>query len=68
MKITQAYKLMLCEYPDVLNSKQVAELLGGVSIKTVYKLLQTGEIEHFVIGHRYFIPKINIFKYLRIVD
>lgn len=60
-----AYRLMLREYPDVLNIEQMSELLG-VSTKTVYKLLQDGKIACLKVGRSYRIPKAHVFTYLQI--
>ena len=39
-----AYRLMLKDYPDVMDIGQMCEALG-VSTKTGYKLLKDGKIE-----------------------
>ena len=39
-----AYRLLLKEYPDVMNIEQMCEVLGG-STKTGYKLLKDKKIE-----------------------
>ncbi|MDL2206529.1 helix-turn-helix domain-containing protein [Eubacteriales bacterium OttesenSCG-928-N13] len=65
--ITQrdAYRLMLRDYPDVMNIHQMSELLG-VSTKTGYRLLQDGEIVCMKIGRSYRIPKAHVLTYLKI--
>ena len=68
MKSQEAYKLLFREYPDVVNAHQLCEMLGGIGIRTVYKLLRTGKIKSFNIGNRYLIPKINVFEYLGILE
>lgn len=60
-----AYRLMLREYPDVMNIEQMSELLG-VSTKTGYKLLQDGKIACLKVGRSYRIPKAHILTYLKI--
>lgn len=60
-----AYKLMLRDYPDVLNIRQMSELLG-VSTKTGYKLLREGKIDALKVGRTYRIPKAHILTYLKI--
>ena len=62
-----AYKLMLREYPDVMNIEQMSELLG-ISTKTGYKLLQDGKITCLKVGRSYRIPKAHLFTYLKIGD
>ena len=68
MKSQEAYKLLFREYPDVVNAHQLCEMLGGINIKTAYKLLKNGAIKSFIIGNKYLIPKINVFEYLELVD
>ncbi|MDL2236174.1 helix-turn-helix domain-containing protein [Christensenellaceae bacterium OttesenSCG-928-L17] len=60
-----AYKLMLRDYPDVMNIHQMSELLG-VSTKTGYRLLQGGEIACMKVGRSYRIPKVHVLTYLKI--
>ena len=59
-----AYRLMLKEYPDVLNIEQMCEVLG-ISKKTGYKLLQSNTITGMKVGITYRIPKIHLIAYLR---
>ncbi|WP_342774096.1 helix-turn-helix domain-containing protein [Paenibacillus oralis] len=42
----------------------MCEMLGGISSKSAYKLLQANKIKHFRIGRVYKIPKANIISYL----
>jgi len=60
-----AYRIMLRDYPDVLDIQQMSEILG-VSTKTGYKLLQNGKIVALKVGRTYRIPKAHIFTYLKI--
>ena len=55
---------MFPDYPDVVNVEQLCEMLGGVSSKTVYRLLKSGEIKSLYIGKRYRIPKLYVMEYL----
>lgn len=68
MKAQDAYKMMFRDYPDVVTVEQMCEMLGGISIKTGYRLLKNGTIKSFVVGRRYRIPKLYIFEYLELVD
>lgn len=52
------------DYPDVVNVPQMCEMLGGISTKTAYKILQGNHISHFRIGRAYKIPKRSIIHYL----
>jgi len=68
LKSQDAYKLVFCNYPDIVNVEQMCKMLGGISQKTAYRLLKNGTIKSFVVGRRYRIPKIAIFEYLEIID
>lgn len=59
----EAYRLMLQEYPDVMNIEQVGEVLG-VSTKTMYSLIKAGEISVLKVGRTYRVPKIRLIAYL----
>ncbi|MNW52331.1 Helix-turn-helix domain protein [compost metagenome] len=56
---------MFEQYPDVVNVPQLCEMLGGISCKSAYKLLQANRIQHFKIGRVYKIPKIQVIVYLQ---
>jgi excisionase family DNA binding protein len=60
------YNTVFKEYPDVLDVKQVSDLMG-VSTKTVYKLLNTNVISFLKVGREYRIPKITLMQYLKII-
>ncbi len=68
MSLTQkeAYRLMLQEYPDVLNMDDLCKLLA-VSKKTAYKLLKDGEIGCIKVGREYRIAKAHLLTYFGIV-
>jgi len=68
VKAQEAYKMMFRDYPDVVTVEQMCEMLGGVSIKTGYRLLKNGTIKSVVVGRRYRIPKLYIFEYLELVE
>jgi excisionase family DNA binding protein len=68
LKSNEAYKLLFCDYPDVVNVKQLCNMLGGISEKTGYRLLHKGEIKYFAIGRSYRIPKINVIDYLSVAE
>lgn len=52
------------EYPDVVSVKQMCVMLGGISMKTAYKLLEDGDIRYLKIGKSFKIPKVFIIEYL----
>ncbi|WP_262362718.1 helix-turn-helix domain-containing protein [Paenibacillus antibioticophila] len=56
---------MFQEYPDIVDIKQLCDMLGGISTKTAYKLLKANHIQHFKIGRAYKISKIHIISYLQ---
>ena len=60
--------MMFRDYPDVVTVEQMCEMLGGISIKTGYRLLKNGTIKSVVVGRRYRIPKLYIFEYLELVE
>ena len=59
----EANKLMLKDYPDVLNIDQMCEILS-VSTKTGYKIIKSGSICCLKVGRAYRIPKAHLFSYL----
>ena len=58
------YKVMFKEYPDVVNAEQLGQMLGGISTKTVYHILESGKIKSLYLGKRYRIPKVFVIDYL----
>jgi len=68
MNETAAYKAMFTEYPDVVGVDELCSMLGGISKKLAYHILQENEIEHIKIGRSYKIPKINIIRYLSVTN
>lgn len=61
----KAYRIMLKKYPDVLDIKQMCEILS-ISLKTGYGLIQENKIECLKVGRAYRIPKPFLLSYLRI--
>lgn len=68
MSIQDNYKLLFTDYPDVVNARQMCQMLGGISIKTGYKLLKSGKVKSLIVGRQYRIPKIYILEYLEIAE
>ncbi|HBJ02862.1 hypothetical protein BSK48_16220 [Paenibacillus odorifer] len=62
------YAVIYHDFPDIVTVVQMREMLGGISNKTAYKLLQENKIHHFKIGRNYKIPKINILLYLNLFN
>jgi excisionase family DNA binding protein len=59
------YKQLLRGYPDVLDVKQMSEILQ-ICTKTAYALLQGGKVDALKVGRAYKIPKLNLIKYLQL--
>lgn len=56
---------MFVNYPDVVDIKQLCEMLGGIGPKTAYQLLHEGKIQYFKIGRGFRIPKHSVITFLR---
>ena len=61
----EAYRLLFAGYPDVVDINQLCEMLGGISVKTAYKILRNNEIAHLKIGRAYRIPKCHVIAYVQ---
>jgi len=61
----EIYRVVFKEYPDVMDVKQVSNLLG-VSTKTVYRLLRDGSLISLKIGREFRVPKVNVMKYVKV--
>ena len=58
------YKSIFKDYPDVVNVKQLQTMLGGISKKLAYHLLQNKIIKSIKIGRQYKIAKADVILYL----
>ena len=67
-KVQALYPVMFTEYPDVVNTDQLCEMLGGAAIKSVYRLLREGKIKAFRIGKGYKIPKVSVIEYITALE
>jgi len=65
MNTQEIYCIVLKDYPDILDVKQVSVILG-VSTKTVYRLLRENAIKSLKVGREFRIPKVNVMKYVKI--
>ena len=61
--IASTYTQLFQDYPDVVSTLQLSEMLG-VCERTVYQLLMTNQIKHFRIGRAYRIPKVNVIAFM----
>ena len=60
------YRIIFKDSPDIMDVKQVSELLE-VRTKTVYRLLKDGTISSIKVGREFRIPKYEVMKYLNII-
>jgi len=63
----EVFSVVFKDYPDILDVKQVSELLS-VSTKTVYRLLKSGTIDSLKIGREFRVPKVNIMRYVKVLN
>ena len=65
MNINDYMNDLFKEYDDVVTPIQLKEMLGNkIGTNKIYSLLKTNQIESKKIGNNYYIPKINVIKYL----
>lgn len=62
-----AYSHMFVKYPDIVTVTQLSQMLS-ISERLAYRLIREGRIACLKIGRTYKIPKINVIKYLGIID
>lgn len=62
--LKELYPLLFVGYPDLVNVTQMCAMLGGISVKTGYRLLKSGKIRHLKVGREYRIPKLCLLEYL----
>lgn len=62
--IDNIYTVMFSSYPDIVNRKQMMEMLGGISSSLAYKILRQNKVESIKVGREYKIPKINVISYI----
>ena len=55
---------MFEKYPDVVEVKELCQMLGGISKKLAYRLLANGEIFSVSVGRSYKIPMMSVIAYL----
>jgi len=61
----EVFSTVFKDYPDVLDVKQVSQLLS-VSTKTVYRLLRNGTLDSLKVGREFRVPKVNVMKYVKV--
>lgn len=57
-------EVKLRDYPDLVTTKELALMLGGISEHTALSLLRKNKIESFRIGNRYKVPKVNVIDFM----
>ena len=62
-KATDLYNLMFPDYPDIVDVKQLQQMLG-VSRHLAYDLISSGRIRGIKIGNAYKLPKIKVIDYV----
>lgn len=62
-----AYSQMFAKNPDVVSVTQLGQMLH-ISERLAYRLIRDNQIACLKIGRTYKIPKINVIKYLGILD
>ena len=61
--IKEDYGLMFTSYPDLVDIKQLKEMLG-IGITLAYRLVKNNTIQALKVGREYKIPKRNVIAYL----
>lgn len=55
---------MFEKYPDVVEVKELCQMLGGISKKLAYRLLANGDIFSVRVGRTYKVPKVSVIAYM----
>ena len=62
-EVSELYKVMFTDYPDLLSINELRHMLG-VSKRKAYDLINDGSINAIKIGNAFRIPKINVINYV----
>ena len=62
-ELKELYKMMFPEYPDVVNVKQLQQMLG-ISRHLAYDLIEGGDIQAILVGNAFRIPKVSVINYV----
>lgn len=59
------YEKLFKKYPDVVDTKTFCEMLGGIGITTVWKLIKGNHIKYInYLDQAYLIPKVWVIDYV----
>ena len=64
LSMSDVQKTMFRDYPDVVNVKQLREMLGGIGQREAYRLVTSKTIPSIKSGRGYKIPKVYVIKFL----
>ena len=64
LSMSDVQKTMFTDYPDVVNVKQLREMLGGIGQREAYRLVTSRTIPSVKSGKGYKIPKVYVIKFL----
>lgn len=64
MQDRDEYEVMFAMYPDVVSTKELRIMLGGICEKTALTMLRQNMIQHFRIGAVYQIPKVSVIDFM----
>ena len=62
-EISELYKVMFSDYPDIVNIEELRKMLG-ISRHLAYDLINDERIDAVKIGNAYKIPKISVIRYV----
>ena len=62
-RFEQLYKMMFPDYPDVVNVKQLQQMLG-ISRHLAYDLTEGRDIQAILVGNAFRIPKVSVINYV----
>lgn len=64
-KDRQYYEKLFTDYPDVVDTKTVRAMLGGVGENTVWQLIRAGHLQHIhYLEQTYLVPKDWLIDYI----
>ena len=58
MKEKEYHVNKFAKYPDLLTLAQFRKMFAGMSDAVARRLMRENKVEHYCIGHTYFIPKV----------